>query len=376
MKLKPTKCHLLEKEVLFLGHVVSGEGIWPNPSLISDVEAWNPPTDVHELKAFLGLCNYYRKFVSAFSELASPLNELLRKEATFLWTIEHQKAFTQLKLKLTSAPVLGYPLVEGKYILDTDASNHSVGAVLVQLQWGEKRVITYASTHLTPAQKRYCVTRRDLLAVVFYTRQFRHYLLGKKFLLCTDHNSLTWLFRFKHPEGQLARWLEELCQYNFDIEHRAGKYHSNAAMSRCGGELSIKCNCYQAGKNVSDLPCGGCKHRRRLHDHWERFEEDVDDVVPLAVRSIQCTSEEHIIDNPSAGEENGAAVELLETSRVNWLEAFTKEELAQKQRDDPDLSILHEWKKMEVLPKKGSCIEKPSSKKILAVLDTNSTSPR
>ncbi|KAL0161775.1 hypothetical protein M9458_045500, partial [Cirrhinus mrigala] len=191
LKLKPTKCHLLKEEVLFLGHVVSGEGIRPNSSWISDVEAWNPTLRVHELKAFLGLCNYYRKLVPAFSELTSPLNELLRKEATFLWTEEHQNAFTQLKEKLTSAPVLGYPLVEGKYILDTDASNHSIGAVLAQLQWGEERVITYASTHLTPAQRRYCVTRRELLAVIFYTRQFRHYLLGKKFLLRTDHNSLT-----------------------------------------------------------------------------------------------------------------------------------------------------------------------------------------
>ncbi len=210
-----------------------------------------PPTSVHELKAFLGLCNYYRKFVPAFSELASPLNELLRKEAAFLWTEVHQNAFTQLKEKLTSAPVLGYPLVEGKYILDTDASNHSIGAILAQLQWGEERVIPYASTHLTPAQRRYCVTRRELLAVVCYTRKFRHYLLGKKFLLRTDHNSLTWLSRFKHPEGQLACWLEELCQYDFDIEHRARKHNSNAdAMSRYGGELSNTCNCYQAGKSV------------------------------------------------------------------------------------------------------------------------------
>ncbi len=315
LKLKPSKCHLLKEEVTFLGHVVSGKGIRPNPSLISDVKAWNPPTSVHELKAFLGLCNYYRKFVPAFSELASPLNELLRKEAAFLWTEEHQNAFTQLKVKLTSAPVLGYPLVEGKYILDTDASNHSIGAILAQLQWGEERVITYASNHLTPAQRRYCVTRRELLAVVCYTRKFRHYLLGKKFLLRTDHNSLTWLFRFKHPEGQLARWLEELCQYDFDIEHRAGKHHSNAdAMSRCGGELSNTCKLL-SGREKCFKSCHveDVKHCQKLHDHWERFEEDVDDVVPLAVRSIECATEEHVIDNLDAGDENRAAAELFET---------------------------------------------------------------
>ncbi|KAI7811653.1 hypothetical protein IRJ41_008241 [Triplophysa rosa] len=335
LKLKPSKCHLLKEEVLFLSHVVSGEGIRPNPSLISDVKAWNPPpTSVHELKAFLGLCNYYRKFVPAFSEQASPLNELLRKEATFSWTEEHQNAFTQLKVKLTSAPVLGYPLVEGKYILDTDASNHSIGAVLSQLQWGEER-------------------RRELLAVVFYTRQFRHYLLGKKFLLSTDHNSLTWLFRFKHPEGQLARWLEELCQYDFDIKHRAGILHSNAdAMSRRAAEAPNMCNCYQAGNSVANLPCGGCKHCQKLHDHWERFEEDVDDVVPLAVRSIEYATGEQVVENPGRGEEERAAAELLGTPRMNWLEAFPKEKLAQEQRADTDLAILHEWKQAGVLPTK------------------------
>lgn len=172
-----------------------------------------------ELQAFLGLCNYYRKFVPPFAELASPLHHLLKKGAAFLWTDEHQDAFSQLKEKLTTAPVLGYPTAEGEYILDTYASSHSVGAVLSQLQWGEERVLTYASSHLTPVQQRYCVTRRELLAVVRFTRQFRHYLRGRKSLLRTDHGSLTSLFRFKCLEGQLARWLEELGQCDFHIEH-------------------------------------------------------------------------------------------------------------------------------------------------------------
>jgi len=163
-----------------------------------------------------------------------------------------------------------------------------------------------------------------LLAIVCYTRQFQHYLLGKKFLLHTDHNSLTWLFRFKHPEGQLARWLEELSQYDFDIEHRAGKHYSNAdAMSRHEGEIHNMCNCYQAGKDVSDLPCGGCQHCQRLHDRWERFEEDVEDVVPLAVRRIECETEEH--NDICTGEENGPASELLGAPQVNWLETITKQ---------------------------------------------------
>lgn len=118
-----------------------------------------------------------------------------------------------------------------------------------------------------------------------FTSQFRHYLLGKKFLLRTDHGSLTWLFQFKCPDGQLARLLEELSQYDFSIEHRAGRQHSNAeAMSWRTGDHSNECDCYQVRKNLSDLPCQGCKHCQRLHEQWARFEDDVDDVVQLAVR--------------------------------------------------------------------------------------------
>lgn len=207
LKLKPKKCQLLKDEALFLGHVVSGEGISPSPVLVKDVQDWQPPMTTQELQAFLGLCNYYHRLVPAFAELASPLTALLKKSSKFQWGESQQQAFVQLKDKLTTAPVRGYPASMGKYILYT------------LLQWGEERVTSYASSHLTPAQQRYCVTRHELLAIVRYTRQFRHYLLDQRFLLRTDHYSLTWLFRFKHPEGQLVCWLEELSQYDFEIEH-------------------------------------------------------------------------------------------------------------------------------------------------------------
>lgn len=194
LKLKPQKCELLRDKVLFLGHVVSGEGISPNRALIKDVQEWQPPTNTQQLKAFLGLCNYYRRFVPAFAEIASPLNNLLKKSAEFQWGEPEQEAFLQLKARLTAAPVLAYPASAGDYILDTDASNHSIGAVLSQFHWEEEKVISYTGSHLTPAQQRYCVTRRELLAVVKYTRQFRHLLLGRKFLR-TDHSNMALSFQ-------------------------------------------------------------------------------------------------------------------------------------------------------------------------------------
>ncbi|XP_038145914.1 uncharacterized protein LOC119786541 [Cyprinodon tularosa] len=360
LKLKPSKCHLVQEEVLFLGHIVSGEGIRPNPAPVKDVQVWKSPENLQELQAFLGLCNYYRKFVPNFAELTNPLHHLLKKESEFVWTEVHQAAFTKLKERLTTAPVLGYPHPDGKFILDTDASNNSVGAVLSQVQWGEERVLAYASCQLTPAQQRYCVTRRELLAVVRFTRQFRHYLLGRKFLLRTDHGSLTWLFRFKCPEGQLARWLEELSQYDFHIEHRAGKQHATAdTMSRLPKENMEKCDCYQAGVNLADLPCRGCKYCQRIHERWENFEEDMDDVEPLAVRCIEPQS--FINCNGTQSVEGQPSAPFSESPEINWLESLSPEQLATLQKADPVLAILYTWKETGTLPSRDEVmLESPA----------------
>lgn len=327
LKLKPKKCHLLQKEVLFLGHIVNQHGVQTNPMLVHDIQQRMPPRTLRELQAFLGLCNYYRRFVPHFAAIAGPLNRLLAKGTEFTWGPEQQQAFEELKNRLLNTPVLAYPERDGIFILDTDASDSSIGAVLSQEQSGEERVVSYASSQLEPAQQRYCVTRRELLAVVRYTRMFRHYLLGKKFVLRTDHSSLTWLFRFKAPQGQLARWLEELSQYDFAIEHRAGRKHGNAdAMSRLDVDDPDRCDCYRAGQDPSSLPCAGCSHCVRLHEQWERFDSDVDYVVPIAIRR-------------STVEQANSASDLVSP----WLLDLTPAELLVKQMDDDVLKVLHQW---------------------------------
>ena len=172
------------------------------------------------------------------------------------------------------------------FVLDTDASEVSIGAELSQLQEGKVRVIAYASHVLQPAQRRYCVTRKELLAVVKFCRQFRHFLLGQPFIVRTDHSSLVWLWRFRHLEGQLARWVEELAQYDMKIIHRSGKHHNNAdGLSRIP-DPEFSCDCYSAGRDLDSLPCGGCAFCRRTHEQWARFPDDVDDVVPLAMHRL------------------------------------------------------------------------------------------
>lgn len=123
--------------------------------------------------------------------------------------------------------------------------------------------------------------------MVAFTRHYRYYLLGSPFILWTDHNSLAWLIGFKNIEGQLARWLEELSQYDVTIQHRSGKKHQNADRLSRMSTNDLSCDCYNAGCDVSRLRCGGCSYCRRMHAQWERFQEDVDDVIPLAVRTLQ-----------------------------------------------------------------------------------------
>ena len=190
---------------------------------------------------------------------------------------------------MSEAPCLAFPLSQGLFILDCDASNISIGAELSQIQDGVEKTIAFGSYTLLPAQKKYCTTRKELLAVVRFCRQFRHYLLGRPFVVRTDHNCLTWLMRFRHLEGQLARWLEELSQFDFKIVHRAGVKHTNADDLSHRTDNIEECNCFQAGADVLKLPCGGCKYCESAQCQWERFLDDVDDVLPLAIKHTEHT---------------------------------------------------------------------------------------
>ncbi|KAI4901978.1 hypothetical protein NFI96_025061 [Prochilodus magdalenae] len=231
--LHPKKCLLLQRKVQFLGHVVSEEGVATDPGKVQAVQQWPAPRDVSELRSFLGLASYYRRFVQGFADIAAPLHRLTEKGAPFQWTDEADKAFRHLGRVLCAAPVLALPQVGGQFIVDSDASNRGLGAVLSQMQGGQERVIAYYSRALSKQERNYCVTRRELLAVVSGLKHFRHYLYATPFVLRTDHASLTWLMQFKEPEGQVARWITALQEFQFTIQHRAGRLHSNAdALSR------------------------------------------------------------------------------------------------------------------------------------------------
>ena len=348
LKLKPSKCHLLQKEVLFLGHIVGQNGIRPNPELIKSVREWNTPKSTKQVQQFLGLANYYRRFIKNFSEIASPLSQLTKKDVKFSWSKECQKSMETLKKALCAAPILAYPVPDGRYILDCDASNSGIGAVLSQVQEGQERVISYGSKKLDKAQRNYCVTRRELLSLVTFIIQYRHYLLGKQFTLRTDHSSLRWLFNFKEPEGQLARWLEVLAQYNFEIVHRDGKKHGNCdALSRqyCDEE---SCDHFKQGTDLAQLPCGGCSSCTKKQNQWEHFENEANDVIPLGIspakpamlnqevfnRRVQTRNMDH--QDPEKATPS-------QQKTINWFRNYSPEVLARFQKEDKDLGMLHIW---------------------------------
>jgi len=333
LKLKPSKCQLLQTEVKFLGKVVSNNGISVNPDSIEAVKKWTPPKSKREVESFIGFTNYHRDHIKNFAEIAEPLHQLTGPKTDFVWHEEHQRSFDQLKEALVNAVILNLPTSDDIFILDTDASDKSIGAELSQIQDGMEKTISYASKVLTSTQRKYCTTRKELLSIVCFTRQFRHYLLGRTFVIRTDHNSLTWLLNFKNIEGQLSRWIEELSQYNMIIQHRSGKKHLNAdGLSRIPDDLNT-CNDYKPGVDLKNLPCGGCDFCTRARQQWETFEEDVDFVIPLTIRKL--TPENNV-----------------DFRGHSWATPYSSQDLHDEQMKDPDLKVLMSWIEQKCTPSK------------------------
>ena len=233
LKVHIKKCSLFQRRVNFLGHVLTETGIEVQAEKVEAVQNWPTPCNLTELRSFVGLCSYYRRFISGFANLAAPLHALTRKNARFSWGFEQEEAFNQLKERLISAPILGMPRDEGTYYLDTDASDIGLGAVLSQIQDGDEVVSAYASRILSRAEQNYDVTRRELLAVVFGLKVYKQYLLGREFVIRTDHSALQSLRKTPEQIGQQARWQSFIEQFIFDIRHRPGTRHLNAdALSR------------------------------------------------------------------------------------------------------------------------------------------------
>jgi hypothetical protein len=235
LKLNPDKCDFFRKQILFLGHLVSEEGIEPNPTLVEKIKECPPPISKRKVRSFLGLASYYRRFIKNFSKIAKPLYELTKQNINFRWSEDCQKAFEHLRTCLTTKPIVIYPDFSKPFILHTDASDFAIGAVLAQLDDIKKEhVVAYASRVLNEAERNYTVTEKECLAIIWATKYFHHFLQGQKFSIVTDHEAIPWLKKHKQPKGRLARWIIHLSEYEpYDIIKRKGSDHTNAdALSR------------------------------------------------------------------------------------------------------------------------------------------------
>jgi transposase InsO family protein len=323
LKLKPKKCALFQKKVLYLGHVVSDKGIQCDPSKVKAIQKWPLPTNVTEVRSFLGLAGYYRRFIPTFSSIAAPLTDLTRKNVHFVWDLRCQEAFDKLKELLVTAPILSYPTSDGRFILDTDASLFGIGAVLSQVQNGEETVIAYASKTLSKAQRNYCTTNRELLAVVTFVKHFRHYLWGRNFLVRTDHASLTWLTNFKEPEGMIARWLSVLNTYDFQLSYRKGSLHGNA-------------------DGLSRRPPRKCK-RRDCPDCNNNSINLVSVIGGQQARDRGCKQPRNTVDCAANTACNPASTAAVDAS--NWVDGWGSDQLRQWQEEDRPIGLILKLKK-------------------------------
>ncbi|KAL0551796.1 hypothetical protein IC582_010885 [Cucumis melo] len=226
---KFSKCEFWLKQVSFLGHVVSKDGVSVDPAKIEAVTGWTRPSTVSEVRSFLGLAGYYRRFVENFSRIATPLTQLTRKGAPFVWSKACEDSFQTLKQKLVTAPVLTIPDGSGSFVIYSDASKKGLGCVLMQ----QGKVVAYASRQLKSHEQNYPTHDLELAAVVFALKIWRHYLYGEKIQIFTDHKSLKYFFTQKELNMRQRRWLELVKDYDCEILYHPGKANVVAdALSR------------------------------------------------------------------------------------------------------------------------------------------------
>ncbi|KAL0558700.1 hypothetical protein IC582_003280 [Cucumis melo] len=216
---KFSKCEFWLKQVSFLGHVVSKAGVSVDPAKIEAVTGWTRPSTVSEVRSFLGLAGYYRRFVENFSRIATPLTQLTRKGAPFVWSKACEDSFQNLKQKLVTAPVLTVPDGSCSFVIYSDASKKGLGCVLMQ----QGKVVAYASRQLKSHEQNYPTHDLELAAVVFALKIWRHYLYGEKIQIFTDHKSLKYFFTQKELNMRQRRWLELVKDYDCEILYHPGK---------------------------------------------------------------------------------------------------------------------------------------------------------
>lgn len=237
------KCEFCRPSLNYLGFVVDQLGLRTDPDKVSAILNYPTPKNTTEIRRLIGLVSWYRRFIKNFASIAAPISNLLqgrKKGQPIVWTPEADEAFDEIKKSLTSAPVLASPDFSKPFVIQCDASDYGVGAILYQECDGIEHPIAYASKALNKAQRNYSVTEKELYSMITAIEKFRGYVMGTEFTVETDHASLKWLSNLSCPSGRLARWLVRLNQYTFKVVHRKGALNVVAdALSRSIPETAV-----------------------------------------------------------------------------------------------------------------------------------------
>ena len=221
---KPSKCAFMQREVSFLGHRIGADGLRVAPDKISAVQQWPQPRSVTDVRSFLGLANFYRRFVKDYSRIALPLTELTKDTAPWQWGAEQQRAFDALKAALCSPPVLRIPDQSKPFVLNTDACKYAIGATLQQDHGNGLQPVAYFSAKMSDAERNYDVREQEFMALFKACLHWRHYLHGTQpFTLLTDHDSLKYHKTMPNLSGRLARWIEKMADFDYKLQHIPGK---------------------------------------------------------------------------------------------------------------------------------------------------------
>uniref|UniRef100_A0ABD2WX54 RNA-directed DNA polymerase n=1 Tax=Trichogramma kaykai TaxID=54128 RepID=A0ABD2WX54_9HYME len=250
LKLQPEKCKFFENEVVYLGHVLNSEGVQCDPKKLEAVKNFPTPKNVKNIRQFLGLCGYYRRFIKNFAGIAKPLTELQKKDTEFCWNEERQIAFDTLKAKLCEKPILQIADPKLPYVVTCDASGYAIGGFLAQSKNGLDLPIGYVSRMLTDTERRYDTYSREALEIVFTIEKFKPYLLGNKFTVYTDHKPLLYFRNSKDPNSRVSRYQFLLSAMDFDIQYKPGRANAVAdCLSRNPIVESLKIMLIKKNKN-------------------------------------------------------------------------------------------------------------------------------
>ncbi|KAL0456568.1 UNVERIFIED_CONTAM: Transposon Tf2-11 polyprotein [Sesamum latifolium] len=215
---KVSKYSFAQETISFLERIVERGRIRMDPKKVQAIEEWQPPSNVYDLRSFLGLVNYYRHFVKSYSEIARPMTDLFKKTETWNWTPQCQESFDRLKRTIATDPVLALPNMSKPFVVETDASDFALGSVLVQ----DGHLVAFESRKLKDVERRYSVHEKELMAVIHCLRLWRHYLLGSPFMVKTDNTAMSHFMTQLKLTSRQARWQELLSEFHFVLEYRAG----------------------------------------------------------------------------------------------------------------------------------------------------------